>query len=236
MGVAIQTGSQNFGMFIASRFLIGFGVAIASLACPILITELAFPTHRAGVTSLYNSSWYLGSIIAGWSTYGTFRIPSTWAWRIPSVLQALCPIIQLTFIWFIPESPRWLVDRGRDEEAIHVIRKHHCGGNGDDPLIEFEYQEIKEALRLEKEAKNSSTYLSLFKTKGNLKRMRVIIALAFFSQWSGNGIVSYYLTKVLNGIGITGQGEQLLINGILQIYNYGTAIIVSCVAQYMGRS
>jgi len=228
MGVAIQTASQNFGMFIASRFLIGFGVAIASLAAPILITELAFPTHRAGVTSLYNSSWYLGSIIAGWSTYGTFRILSTWAWRIPSVLQALAPAIQLAFIWFIPESPRWLVDRGRDEEAIHVIRKYHCGGNGDDPLIEFEYQEIKEALRIEKEAKSSSTYLSLFKTKGNLKRMRVIIALAFFSQWSGNGLVSYYLTKVLNGIGISGQGEQLLINGILQIYNYATAIVVSC--------
>ena len=144
--------------------------------------------------------------------------------------------IQFIAFFSLPESPRWLVDRGRDEEAIHVIRKHHCGGNGDDPLIEFEYQEIKEALRLEKEAKNSSTYLSLFKTKGNLKRMRVIIALAFFSQWSGNGIVSYYLTKVLNGIGITGQGEQLLINGIPQIYNYGTAIIVSRVAQYIGRS
>lgn len=227
IGVAIQTASQNFGMFIASRFLIGFGVAIASLACPILITELAFPTHRAGVTSLYNSSWYLGSIIAGWSTYGTFRIMSTWAWRIPSVLQALAPTIQLVFIWFIPESPRWLVDHGRDEDAIHVIRKHHCGGDSDDPLIEFEYQEIKEALRLEKEAKASSTYISLFQGKGNLKRMRVIIAIAFFSQWSGNGLVSYYLTKVLNGIGITGQGEQLLINGILQIYNYATAIVVS---------
>ena len=157
-------------MFIISRFIIGFGVAIAGIACPILITELAFPTHRAGITSLYNSSWYLGSIIAGWSTYGTFRIESTWAWRIPSVLQALAPALQLAFIWFVPESPRWLVDHGKNEQAIQVISKFHCGGDMDDPLIEFEYQEIKEAIRLEKEAKQSSSYASLFKTKGNLKR------------------------------------------------------------------
>jgi MFS family permease len=65
--------------------------------------------------------------------------------------------------------------------------------------------------------------------------MRVIIALAFFSQWSGNGLVSYYLTKVLNGIGITGQGEQLLINGILQIYNYATAIVGALVVDKAGR-
>lgn len=65
--------------------------------------------------------------------------------------------------------------------------------------------------------------------------MRVIIAIAFFSQWSGNGLVSYYLTKVLNGIGISGQGEQLLINGILQVYNYGTAIIGALVVDKAGR-
>jgi MFS family permease len=60
IGVAIQTAAQNVGMFVGCRFLLGFGLAIAGVAAPILITELAFPTHRAGVTSLYNSSWYLG--------------------------------------------------------------------------------------------------------------------------------------------------------------------------------
>lgn len=65
---AIQTASQNVGMFIASRGLIGFGLSWAGLASPLLITELAYPTHRAPITSLYNSSWYLGSIIAAWTT------------------------------------------------------------------------------------------------------------------------------------------------------------------------
>lgn len=65
--------------------------------------------------------------------------------------------------------------------------------------------------------------------------MRIIIAIAFFSQWSGNGLVSYYLNKVLNGIGIKDTETQTLINGILQIYNYITAIVGALVVDKAGR-
>jgi len=65
IATALQSAAQNVGMFIAARGLIGFGLSFAGLASPVLITELAFPTHRAPLTSLYNSSWYLGAIIAG---------------------------------------------------------------------------------------------------------------------------------------------------------------------------
>ncbi|WVQ93819.1 hypothetical protein IAU59_000897 [Kwoniella sp. CBS 9459] len=235
VGVALQTAAQNVGMFIGCRFLIGFGLAFSCLAAPTLLTELAFPTHRGPITSLYNSTWYLGSIVAAWTTYGTFRMNTTWGWRIPSLLQGLPSAIQLALLFFIPESPRWLIDHGKDEQAIRVITKHHCGGNPDDPLLAFEYNEIKEALRLEKLANKSSTYLSLFKTKGNLKRMRVIIAIAFFSQWSGNGIVSYYLNLALNGIGIRSAGQQTLINGILQVWNLGTAYLGALLVDKAGR-
>jgi hypothetical protein len=81
------------------------------------------------------------------------------------------------------ESPRWLIDHGHDDRAISFFTKYHCQGNSEDPLIDFEYQEIKAALELEKEVKNSSSWKSLFTTRGNLKRMRIIIAIAFFSQW-----------------------------------------------------
>ena len=67
----IQSASQNLAMFLIGRFLIGFGNSWASIAGPILLTELAFPTHRAPITSLYNSMWYLGSIVAAWTTFGT---------------------------------------------------------------------------------------------------------------------------------------------------------------------
>ena len=84
---AIQTAAKDVGMFIGARFLIGFGLSFACIAAPVLITELAFPTHRAPITSLYNSTWYLGSIVAAWTTFGTFRLSSDWSWRIPSLVQ-----------------------------------------------------------------------------------------------------------------------------------------------------
>lgn len=46
-------------------------------------------------------------------TYGTFRINSSWSWRIPSALQGLPSVLQLALIWFVPESPRWLLSKGR---------------------------------------------------------------------------------------------------------------------------
>jgi len=231
IGVALQTAAQNVGMFIGCRLLIGIGLSWATMAAPVLITELAFPTHRAPITGLYNSSWYLGSIVAAWVTFGTFRLNNTWSWRIPSVLQGVPSLIQVLLVFLIvPESPRWLIDNGRDEQALRIIAKYHCNEDDTDPLIQFEYQEIKEALRIEKEINRTSTYKSLFTTPGNRRRMLAIIPYSFFSQWSGNGIISYYLNIALAGVGITSQGQKNLINGILQLWNvltaYGGALVV----------
>ena len=65
--------------------------------------------------------------------------------------------------------------------------------------------------------------------------MRIIVALAFFSQWSGNGLVSYYLNKVFDAIGITDNTTQLLINGILQIWNLFISIGASFLVDRLGR-
>jgi MFS family permease len=73
VGVVLQSIGINIQMFIAARFLIGFGVAIAHGSAPLLIAELVHPQHRAIFTTIYNSTWYFGSIIAAWLTYGKFN-------------------------------------------------------------------------------------------------------------------------------------------------------------------
>jgi len=70
LGVVLQSISINLSMFIAARFFIGFGVAIAHGAAPFLVTELVHPQHRAIYTTIYNCTWYWGSIVAAWLTYG----------------------------------------------------------------------------------------------------------------------------------------------------------------------
>lgn len=99
IGVVLQSAAINVQMFIAARFLIGFGLAVAHGAAPLLITELVHPQHRAIFTTIYNATWYFGSIVAAWVTYGTNNVLGPWAWRIPTVLQALPSCIQLVAIW-----------------------------------------------------------------------------------------------------------------------------------------
>jgi sugar porter (SP) family MFS transporter len=232
---AIQTAATSVGMFIGARCLIGFGVTFAAVSAPMLVTEIAYPLYRAPLTSTYNSLWYTGAIVAAWTTFGTFKIQSTWAWRIPSVLQALPSVAQVCLLWFAPESPRWLVSKGRNEQALKVLAYYHADGDDQDPLVQYEYEEIKAAIELDRQVAESVGWKTLFATPGNRRRMRIILALAFFSQWSGNGLVSYYLNKVFNTIGITNPTIQLLINGILQIWNLFWALLASTFVERIGR-
>lgn len=225
-GVILQALASGTVHFVASRMLVGVGLCLATNSAPLLVTELAYPTQRAPITAMYNSSWYIGSIISAWVTYATLKTltGSTWAWRIPSILQAAPSFLQAILIWFIPESPRWLVAKGRDGEAIAILAKYHANNRERDPLVYFTYGQIREALSIERDVSKSSSYLQLFKTPGNRRRMRIVLAIGFFSQWSGNGLVSYYIKDVFKGVGVEDPGTVSLINGALQIWNFFVAI------------
>ncbi|KAH7889037.1 general substrate transporter [Phlebopus sp. FC_14] len=235
VATVLQTASQSIQMFIGARFLIGFGLTFAASAAPLLVSEVAYPSHRGQATSMYNTLWYLGSITAAWTTYGTFTIPSSWSWRIPSALQGLPSVIQLFLIWFVPESPRWLMSKGKEERALRILAYYHANGDECDPLVEYEFEEIKAAIALDRQVADNVGWYSLFATPGNRKRLRVIIALAFFSQWSGNGLVSYYLNKVFDAIGLTDPTTQLLINGFLNIFNFIVALVAGFCCDRAGR-
>ncbi|KAI0762183.1 general substrate transporter [Trametes elegans] len=235
IATVLQTASHSVGMFIGARFLIGFGLTFAAAAAPVLITEIAYPTQRGPATSLYNTLWFLGSIIAAWTTFGTFHIPTSWSWRIPSAIQALPSVVQLSLVWFIPESPRWLCSKGRDEQALRVLAYYHADGNKEDPLVEYEFEEIRAAIQFDREVAANVGWLSFFRTPGNRRRLRIMLAIAFFSQWSGNNLIAYYMNKIFTAIGIVDPTTQLLINGILNIYNFIIAIIAGLLCDKIGR-
>lgn len=192
------------GMFIAARGILGFGIAITGNAAPTLVVELAHPKFRGTITGLYNTTWYVGAIIAAWVTYGTININNTWAWRIPSMLQALPSLLQVAAVGFMPESPRWLVSRGRDEEARAILTRLHGNGDPEDEVVRLEFAEIKEAITME-QAVSKRQWKELIATPGNRMRTFICVCVGFFSQWSGNGITSYYMTPMLIGIGIQDQ-------------------------------
>lgn len=176
-------------MFLISRFVIGFGLTIAGSSAPMLTAELAHPSSRTTITSMYNTLWYVGSIIAAWVTYGTFRVASDWSWRIPALLQLIPSVINITGCWFLPESPRWLVGKERYDEAKEVLIKWHGNGDANSELVMLEYAEIYEIIQLEM-SMGKQSWKQLFNTPGNRYRTFLVLCCAYFPQWSGSGLVS----------------------------------------------
>ncbi|KAF9223402.1 general substrate transporter [Gyrodon lividus] len=237
-GVLTQSFATTVQTFIGARILIGFGLAFSFNAAPLLISELSYPTQRGKITSVFNTLWYLGSTISAWICLGAYDKAGTseWSWRIPSLVQAVVPFVQLVLIWFIPESPRYLVAKGLESQAARILATYHVhGGDERDPLVVFEMAQIRHALKLEKEMAFGTSYWTCFSTPGNRRRMFTIIGLAVFSQWSGNGLVSYYINIVLEGVGIRTTRTKAAINGALQVFNLACAITGAMLVDKLGR-
>ncbi|KAK8044014.1 hypothetical protein PG993_004038 [Apiospora rasikravindrae] len=239
----IQTASINLPMFIVSRLVVGFGGMFTVHPSPMLIAELAYPTHRGKYTSAFWTMYYLGAILASWTTFGCQNYETDWSWRIPSLLQAGFPLIQLVFWWWVPESPRWLVAQDRTAEATALLSKYHAGtqvhaANANDHeqsrLVQYEVDEIVQAIQLEKVA-SATGWGALVSTPGNRRRTLIAFLVGFMAQWNGIAVVSYYLALVLDTIGIRDTFRQTLINGLLQIFNFGAALSAAFLVDRLGR-
>ena len=112
---------------------------------------------------------------------------SNWGWRIPSFLQVVPSLLQVSFIWFLPESPRWLVSKGRGDEAYAILVKYHAGGDENSDFAKAEYTQIKETLEAELKISQMNR---VFSTPGMRQRAIIASFLGLFTQWSGIGLIS----------------------------------------------
>jgi len=147
--------------------------------------------------------------VIGW---GTASIPSDWSWRSITFLQAAPSLLQLGGIWWVPESPRFLVHKDRSDEALAMLVKHHGGGDPNNATVLFEYREIKQTIESDRNNKTASSYLDFFKTKGNRWRLAIVISLGIISQYSGNALFSNYIDIIYEGAGIKEQNKKLAVS------------------------
>ncbi|KAL4867844.1 hypothetical protein BDV12DRAFT_186395 [Aspergillus spectabilis] len=205
-GSILGAAAPNATVLIISRVLVGLSAGWTLNAPPLLINEMAYPSHRSITSALFMVGYYLGAVISSWVTFATRTYDSSWSWRLPSLLQMLLPLVAIPGFIITPESPRWLI--GRDPPGDQTA-----------PLITYEVDEIKAAITAEKEAEPSLSYVDMIKTPGNRHRLLITVTLGIISQWAGNGVVSYYLALLLDTVGITETKDQLLISACLQVWN-----------------
>ncbi|GFF48396.1 lactose permease [Aspergillus udagawae] len=212
IGGIVGTASTGYNMYIAGRFILGFGNSLAQMCSPLLLVEIVHPQHRGPVTTIYNCLWNAGALLVSVIGWGTSYVTSEWSWRSITLLQIIPSVIQLIFIYWIPESPRYLINKERHEEALAILTEYHGGGDVLNTVVQFEYREIKETIRLEKEAGSKSSYIDFFRTKGNLWRLAIIVSLGIISQYSGNALFSNYMNQIYEGAGITNQNQKLALS------------------------
>ena len=179
---AIQVAVQNNWVFLGTRVLAGAGTGIAQIAAPPLVTEIAHPRQRQTATGLYNAAWCMGAIVSAAVTFATLSIANSWSWRVPCLLQAAYPIIQLIGLLFVPESPRWLVSKNRKDEALTILAKYHANGDADDRLVQHEFRQICSSINQE-----TSSWSSLISSRGDIHRLTICIMVGFMQEWAGNG-------------------------------------------------
>ncbi|KAI5920677.1 major myo-inositol transporter iolT [Camillea tinctor] len=201
--MCLGAGSRSVDMFLASRWVLGFGIPFAIVNASSLIGELAYEKERSILTSLFNASWFVGAIVAAGVTYGTFQMTSTWAWRLPSLLQLVPSLCQILFLPFCPESPRYLVSKDRVDEAMEVLQMYHSEGEQGPEFVRLEFAQIRNTIAQENVTAKAFVWADVVRDPPMRRRFLLASTIGFFTQWSGNGLLSFYMKKILNLVGIT---------------------------------
>jgi len=117
---------------------------------------------------------------------------------------------------------------------IYWLPQYHGTGDVSEDFVKAEFNEIQNTIQLER-VDNNNNWSDFVKTRGNRKRLLIITLVSFYSQCSGNGLVSYYLHSILDSVGITSPYNQSLINGGLQIWSFLVAVGFAFAVDKMGR-
>lgn len=148
--------------------------------------EIAPAQHRGKLSGCLQVMLSWGFFIAQWLGYGCFQVDSNFQWRFPLLFQIIPPFMMVCGIPFLPESPRWLVERGRFEEARATLDR--LRGGTEESLVSLEFQEIRDTIVAEKQMVVQS-WKEIFSRPSWRKRLVLGMGLQAFSQLSGVNVM-----------------------------------------------
>jgi len=189
IGASLQASAYVLAHLIIGRIITGLGTGIDSSTVPMYQSELAKKEWRGRLISWEIFFIGIGIVLSYWVDYGFSYIDGDVAWRTPIALQLVFAIAVVFIVWGCPESPRWLVKKGRTQEAVEVLC-HVFDMQPDDEYIRTEMEGIHAAVNMEKQEDRGGIF-SCFKADALQTRWRIFLAWfgLFMNQWSGINLV-----------------------------------------------
>ena len=214
--------APNWTVLLVSRFLGGLAVGAASVVAPMYIAEIAPAESRGRLVAVSQLNIVLGILAAFFSNTLLVGVgPDNWRWMFG--VQAIPAVVFFTLIFFIPQSPRWLVKQGRIREAGEVLRKV---GGGD---MQRQLDDIVESLHEE----GGRAKTRLFQRRYRFHIMAAVL-LAMFNQLTGINVIMYYAPMIFEKTGLSTDAavQQAVVIGLT---NFIFTILAMSVIDRLGR-
>ncbi|KDN53068.1 quinate permease [Tilletiaria anomala UBC 951] len=221
------TSKGNVGQLLAGRFIVGLGVGGTVVCAPTYLAEVAPKSLRGAVVGVFSGTVYVGILLGYCANLGVTRNidPESYARvQIPTSLNLIFAAIPLFMSPLIRESPRWLLKSGQEEQAIknmcwlRQLREEH-------PYVRQELDGMREALRVEKEAKGPTwrwyhAWKDMFTSRENLYILMLVCGAQVFGQFSGGGSITIYaptLFQIVSGSSTNSSIFTTAIFGVIKL-------------------
>lgn len=229
----------DFQQLVIFRIIGGIGIGIVSIVSPVYISEIAVPEKRGTMVSLYQLAVTAGFLLAYLVNYFILkdasletadaglgsRMFNSEYWRGMLGSETIPDLLFLIVIFFIPESPRWLIVKKRDEQAKAILRKIH--------LSEEEVEKQMETTRRSIEGEAKTEWKALLEP-GILKAVLIGSAIAILGQFMGVNAVLYYGPKIFQDAGLSGE-SSMFSTVLVGVVNFLTTIIALMIIDKVGR-
>lgn len=223
IGAVLQVTAWHLPQMIIGRIINGFGMGLTSSTCPVYQAECSKPRVRGKLVVVGSLSNTAAFCLANWMNYGLYFQGAALQWRFPLGFQLIFPLIVVGSLFFVPESPRWLLLKDRHSEALEVIARLE-GKNKTihDADVTAQFLSIQSTLEVERKDQVPTMDVLMCRDKTqNLRRLLLSCGTQFMQQFSGVNALGYYLPTLLQqSVGLGEQESRLLtaVNGTSYLF------------------